>query len=167
MSHIAQDYDWFCSRSREALSNFEPATANAIHLFPTNEEVKHHNTSVLKSTAARQRCAIAVLDAHNSSLKASKAKKKIAVHENRIMLCKGAQVMLTQNLWTTSGYVSILFCVCAYVTCNRLVNGAVGTVVDFIGNDGNCEYVVVEVGKYSGPPLCGPEPERYVDAWHA
>ena len=43
-----------------------------------------------------------------------------------------------------------------------LVNGACGTVVDLIGVDGTCECVVVNVPRYSGPPLCAPFPSTWI-----
>ena len=83
----------------------------------------------------------------NSCLGAAKAsKKKAGGLENLLSIGVGASVMLTQNLWTKYG----------------LVNGACGTVVDLIGVDGTCECVVVNVPRYSGPPLCAPFPSTWI-----
>ncbi len=115
-----------------------------VHLFPSNNQVNDHNLSTLQSKEQP----VCVCVAINSDEKAAKASKKLAGGlDNVVHLCVGASVMLTQNLWTDKG----------------LVNGSVGTVVDFIADasgDHKVDVVVVDIPKYRGPPLCGDEQER-------
>ena len=138
-----EDFLWFESRSSEVLDNFQDACNVGVHLFPTNDKVNDHNMSKL----AAQGQPVAILQAINSDKKAAKASKKLAGGlDNMLCLCVGASVMLTQNLWTVKG----------------LVNGAVGTVVDFLAADStsSTDTIVVDIPRYRGPPLCGDESLR-------
>jgi hypothetical protein len=117
---------------------------SGVHLFPSNDQVNDLNLSTLQSKGEP----VCVCVAINSDKKAAKASKKLAGGlDNVVHLCVGASVMLTQNLWTNKG----------------LVNGSVGTVVDFIADasgDNVVDVVVVDIPKYRGPPLCGDEQQR-------
>ena len=110
---------------------------SGVHLFPSNDQVNEHNLSTLQSKGEPVCVCVAV----NSDKKAGRASKKLAGGlDNVICLCIGASVMLTKNIWTNAG----------------LVNGAVGTVVDFIkdaSDDTKADVVVVDIPRYRGPRL--------------
>ncbi|XP_057838109.2 uncharacterized protein LOC131048235 [Cryptomeria japonica] len=60
--------------------------------------------------------------------------------ENKILLCKVQQIMLTTNIWTKAG----------------LVNGALGEVVDIVYEYGSKPpdipaYVITRINNYTGP----------------
>jgi hypothetical protein len=144
----AADSNFLLSRSREVVGEtaWANAVATAIHLYPTNEKVDEHNTAKLHALSTTG-VAIAMIRSINSCPAAAKASKKVAGGlDNLFAVGVGASVMLTQNLWIKHG----------------LVNGASGTVVDIVGAEGVCDCIIVDVPKYTGPPLCAPHPATWI-----
>jgi ATP-dependent DNA helicase PIF1 len=117
---------------------------SGVHLFPSNNQVNDYNLSTVQSKGEPVCVCVAV----NSDKKVARVSKKLAGGlDNVICLCIGASVMLTKTIWTNAGHV----------------NGAVGTVVDFIkdaSDDTKADVVVVDIPRYRSPPLCGDEPGR-------
>ena len=140
------NWTWFESRSREAIaSDFDAAYESAVHLYPTNDEVKTRNIDKLRQISAELRTPVAIFAAKNSCIKAAAAPNKVAGGLDQVVtLCVGASVMVTQNLYTEQG----------------IVNGASGRVIDFVKEGLDCIAVIVDIPKYRGPPLCGDGTER-------
>ena len=115
---------------------FENTTFNdATHLFATNEAIKLHNKKMLKSFNSLVALSMVVycLSSNNNLVYEERLEKHVP-------LCKGKHIMLTKNIWIDT----------------RLVNGALGEVVDSIYEVG-CKppslpfYVCVQFDNYSGP----------------
>ena len=112
---------------------------NATRLYFSNEEVANYNFEKLSALHNL----IAHVNARHSSDLAKKASPdEMAGQETCVFLAKGAQVMLTLNLWTDVG----------------LCNGATGTVIDFIYADNHQppdlpQAVIVKFDNYKGPSI--------------
>ena len=111
---------------------------NALHLYPTVEEVVQHNIHQLQ----RNQQPIAIIKAHHTGPNASKATTDQAGGlEPEVCLAQDARVMLTANLWVETG----------------LVNGAIGTVCDICYLQGGPPdlplAVMIKFDSYSGPTL--------------
>ena len=112
---------------------------NATRLHFSNEEVANYNfekLSALHNPIAR------VNARHSSDLAKKASPDEMAGLEPCVFLAKGAQVMLTMNLWTDVG----------------LCNGATGTVIDFIYADNHQppdlpQAVIVKFDNYKGPSI--------------
>ena len=112
---------------------------NATRLYFSNEEVANYNfekLSALHNPIAR------VNARHSSDLAKKASPDEMAGLEPCVFLAKGAQVMLTMNLWTDVG----------------LCNGATGTVIDFIYADNHQppdlpQAVIVKFDNYKGPSI--------------
>ena len=112
---------------------------NATRLYFSNEEVANYNfekLSALHNPIAR------VNARHSSDLAKKASPDEMAGLEPCVFLKKGAQVMLTMNLWTDVG----------------LCNAATGTVIDFIYADNHQppdlpKAVIVKFDNYKGPSI--------------
>lgn len=115
---------------------------NATRLYFSNEEVANYNfekLSALHNQTAR------VNARHSSDLAKKASPDEMAGLEPCVFLAKGAQVMLTMNLWTDVG----------------LCNAATGTVIDFIYADNHQppdlpQAVIVKFDNYKGQQLASP-----------
>ena len=112
---------------------------NATRLYFSNEEVANYNfekLSALHNPIAR------VNARHSSDLAKKASPDEMAGLKPCVFPAKGAQVMLTMNLWTDVG----------------LCNGATGTVIDFIYADNHQppdlpQAVIVKFDNYKGPSI--------------
>ena len=133
---IEDDWKLLMTRTDIHLRASKNTTFNgATHLFATNEAIKVHNKKMLKALNSPVSLSIAVysLSSNNNLVDEEQLEK-------HVLLCKGQCVMLTENIWIDT----------------RLVNGALGEVVDNIYEPG-CKppslpsYITVRFDNYSGP----------------
>ena len=92
-----------------------------------------------------------ILAVHTGGREAKKASSDVAKGlEAQLVLAKGAQVMLTANLWTEGG----------------LVNGSIGNIHDLIfvenGPPSLPVAVLIRFDQYEGPSFTTPEGDRVV-----
>ena len=112
---------------------------NATRLYFSNEEVANYNFEKLSALHNPIACVNA---RHSSDLAKKASPDEMAGLKPCVFLAKGAQVMLTMNLWTDVG----------------LCNGATGTVIDFIYADNHQppdlpQAVIVKFDNYKGPSI--------------
>uniref|UniRef100_A0A8W8LNQ3 DNA helicase Pif1-like 2B domain-containing protein n=1 Tax=Magallana gigas TaxID=29159 RepID=A0A8W8LNQ3_MAGGI len=119
-------------RSRLETSN---CPSDAIHIFSTNEQVRHHNLSKLHQLRKPIISMTAVDILHSSSGKVFQRQTPFenldTCLQSELKLAMGARVMLTVNIDTTDG----------------LVNGTLGTVIDIVNGSmtyGFPEYIVLQ-----------------------
>ena len=117
----------------ENISDFE----NATRLFFHNEQVAHYNFNKL---AQLQQPIARINGRHSTPYAAKLPADDMMSLEPSIFLCKDAHIMLTINLWTTTG----------------LCNGATGKVIDIIYKDKMQPpdlpvAVLVQFDGYTGP----------------
>ncbi|XP_052680033.1 uncharacterized protein LOC128160727 [Crassostrea angulata] len=119
-------------RSRLETSN---CPSDAIHIFSTNEQVRHHNLSKLHQLGKPIISMTAVDILHSSSGKVFQRQTPFenldTCLQSELKLAMGARVMLTVNIDTTDG----------------LVNGTLGTVIDIVNGSmpyGFPEYIVLQ-----------------------
>lgn len=147
-SNVSRDsWTLLCTRVQNQLAPDEAANfRTALRLYFTNEEVRERNYNQL---AAANR-PVKKISALHTGRNASKAPTEDANGlTTELLVCIGAQVMLTSNLWTEKG----------------LVNGSIGTVTDILWKEGLDPSVsmpsllLVHFAEYSGPdfPLYGPK----------
>ena len=131
--------DWKLLLTRQPNTTNLTEFQNAARLYFSNEEVANYNfekLSALHNPIAR------VNARHSSDLAKKASPDEMAGLEPCVFLAKGAQVMLTMNLWTDVG----------------LCNGATGTVIDFIYADNHQppdlpQAVIVKFDNYKGPSI--------------
>ena len=139
----AEDWEVLLSRQPSGISNLAEFK-DAIRLFYSNEQVANYNHEQL----SRLEQPIAHINARHSSMVAKKRPSEdMSGLEPVVFLAKGARVILTMNLWSSVG----------------LCNGATGTVVDFIFQNGHQPpelpiAVVVMFEDYRGPSLSEAQP---------
>lgn len=136
--YTEQDWKLLLTRQPSNTTNLTKFQ-NATRLYFSNEEVANYNfekLSALYNPIAR------VNARHSSDLAKKASPDEMAGLEPCVFLTKGAQVMLTMNLWTDVG----------------LCNGATGTVIDFIYADNHQppdlpQAVIVKFDNYKGPSI--------------
>jgi ATP-dependent DNA helicase PIF1 len=131
------------------LSQEKEQFSDATYLFPRKADVNEFNIDKLKSL----NCPIARIDAiHTGGNEARRADSDIAKGlEARLLLARGARVMLRSNLWTEAG----------------LVNGSMGIVQEIVfeENQGPPSLpiaVLIEFDNYTGPAIMTAEGKRLV-----
>lgn len=119
-------------RSRLETSN---CPSDAIHIFSTNEQVRHHNLSKLQQLGKPIISMTAVDILHSPSGKVFQRQTPFenldTCLQSELKLATGARVMLTVNIDTSDG----------------LVNGTLGTVIDIVSGSmpyGFPEYIVLQ-----------------------
>jgi ATP-dependent DNA helicase PIF1 len=139
-SRLSQSsWELFCTRVQNQLLPDDIASfRSALRLYFTNEEVREHNHGRL---AAEGRPVKRIRSLHTGR-NASKASVEDADNlPTELLVCIGAQVILTTNTWTENG----------------LVNGSIGIIVDIvwdIGKDPSVDMpsiLLVHFSEYSGP----------------
>ena len=135
--YTEQDWKLLLTRQPSNTTNLTEFQ-NATRLYFSNEEVANYNfekLSALHNPIAR------VNARHSSDLAKKASPDEMAGLEPCVFLAKGAQVMLTMNLWTDVG----------------LYNGATGTVIDFIYAITSLltylRHVIVKFDNYKGPSI--------------
>ena len=107
---IGNGFNRGAEKEKVAAADFQAAFDNGIHLYPINEQVKERNTRKLREISLQLRTPVAILAilaAKNSCRKAASACNKLAGGLDKVvLLCVGASVMITQNLWTEQGIVN-------------------------------------------------------------
>jgi hypothetical protein len=143
-----QQFQWNTLKITHGENLLHRMSAHGLFVFPTHEAEWNHNKSSLLEQ--NKYFPIAKINAINTGLHAnSSPSDKAGGLIRTLYLCKGAKIMLTANLCVQYG----------------LYNGAVGTVTDIIypcGKtpiDSQPEVVMVDFGKYSGPPFLPEHPK--------
>ena len=144
--------DWPFFRDRDINSpqvqlNF--CGPDVYHLFTTRKHRDEHNESLLLDSMSRGQPA-AVIDAVNDPpFAASEKDEEVVSAPNRIVLCIGARVMITDNLWQGGG----------------LCNGTLGVIEDLVFGKSNAKFPVavllrVKSSDFDGPTFL-PAPEGF------
>ncbi len=135
-----KEWELFNSRDHSKVSSFPREWTDAWRIFSTNNDVDLYNYERLKSHQSKE-TPVAPINSVNNCNKAKAASWRDAGNLRRhLNICKGARVMITDNLWTEAG----------------LVNGSIGHVREIIYSPGKMPRdlplaVMVEVPGYTGP----------------
>jgi len=143
--------DWkvFATRFANTPTVSSAEFLDATCILPRKSDVAEFNLNKLKSL----NCPVARIDAiHTGGSEARKADTNTAKGlENKLLLARGARVMLRANLWTEAG----------------LVNGSMGTVQEILFEASQSPLslpiaILIEFGDYSGPAITNVGGKRLV-----
>ena len=138
-----QTFQWDQLKRKYGYDSMNHMADNALFIFPTHKEEWEHNKNQLLKLNSDPLRPIAEIKAdlqgiHSKSASADNSQGLIRL----LYVCKGARVMLTNNINVDYG----------------LYNGAVGTVVDIIYPEGKSpvdqvfpQFILVEFPRYTGP----------------
>lgn len=137
-----QNFQWNTLRNKYGTQFIEDVERRGLFVFPSNQDVRNHNETKLKSLNKIHPVAKITAESKGIHVKSATDDKCRGLPKT-LYLCKYSKVMITVNLSVKNG----------------LFNGAQGFVVDVIYCNGrkppNCfpDVVMVEIPTYTGPPF--------------
>lgn len=156
--------DWrlLLTRYQHDLPSEEEARfADVPCLFPTPSRAVVLASNIAQLLALNRPCAkLLALNVGGAAAKKATADDTGGLG-SEVLLCRGAKVMITRNIWQTNGTRVCSYLICSNVMttlCLGLVHGAIRFVEDIVWAEGAnrddlCIAVLVSLKTYTGPTL--------------